>query len=304
MRIVVTGARGFVGRAVLPLLLKMGHDVIAITSKSYNDVSKDVEWVQADLLDQVSVIRVMQQTRPEALLHLAWYTEHGKFWEAAENFEWALASIRLLDAMRAAGGRRIVIGGTCAEYDWSEGVCIEDQTQIAPHSVYGKAKDLTRHYAQAYSKRQDCNGLEVLWGRIFFPYGPGEPEGRLIPSVLKSLRGNDIVRCSHGKQMRDFIHVEDVASALVYLLTSDVNDGLGGIYNIASGEAQSVSGVINMLANYFPHHKTIEFGAVPSPSGDPPLVVGNIDKLLKMGWRPIVSMESGIRRYVEDRSTP
>ena len=169
MRIIVTGARGFVGRAVMPLLLEQGHEIIAVTNNAAPAKSSGVEWLQLDLLDHEKVRGALKAAKPEALLHLAWYTEHGRFWGAAENFEWALASIRLLEAFREAGGRRVLMGGTCAEYDWSDGLCIEDQTPTIPKSVYGKAKDLTRHYAQAYCQKPECADLEFLWGRIFFP---------------------------------------------------------------------------------------------------------------------------------------
>lgn len=299
MRIVVTGGRGFVGRAVLPLLLEQGHHVMATTSRTAPDDGSGIEWLPVDLLDEDSIKAVMHRARPDALLHLAWYTEHGRFWAAPENFEWALASIRLLHAFRAAGGRRVLMGGTCAEYDWSSGMCIEDQSPLVPHSIYGKAKDLTRHYAQSYCQRPEGADLEFLWGRIFFPYGPGEPEGRLFPSVIRALQHDEAVKCSHGQQMRDFIHVDDVASALVYLLTTQAPHGEAGIYNIASGQAQRLARVIEELASYFPHHQPIEFGAIAVPADDPPVIVGNIEKLSRLGWQPSVQIHEGIHRYVD-----
>ena len=99
--------------------------------------------------------------------------------------------------------------------------------------------------------------------------------------------------------MRDFIHVDDVASALVHLLTSNAPHGQAGLYNIASGEAQRLATMIEALAAYFPKHRPIEFGAIAVPPDDPALIQGSIKKLSALGWKPSVSIQDGIRRYVE-----
>ena len=121
----------------------------------------------------------------------------------------------------------------------------------------------------------------------------------LFPSVLRALRHDETVKCSHGQQLRDFIHVDDVASALVHLLTSNAPHGQAGLYNIASGEAQRLATMIEALAAYFPKHRPIEFGAIAVPPDDPALIQGSIKKLSALGWKPSVSIQDGIRRYVE-----
>lgn len=291
MKVLVTGARGYIGRHVLPLLVEGGHEVHAVSSRECSGPS-GVHWLRADLLQPGDVDMTLERVRPEVLIHLAWYARHGSFWSAKENFSWAAATATLLDAFRRVGGRRVLVSGTCAEYDWSYGYCVEDSTPTAPHTLYGKCKDSTCEFTQAYCQDK---GLEYAWCRVFFPYGPGEPLGRLLPSVLNALRQGKPVRCSHGRQFRDFMHVEDVASALVHLALCTRQSG---VFNIASGEPVRLSTVIELCASHFENPAPIEYGAVPVPAGDPPMLVGSAEKLAATGWCSQITLQEGIASYV------
>lgn len=293
MRIVVTGANGYIGRHVLPLLKAQGYEVLALSNRVRPSDEAGVCWREVDLLDAGASRQTLLEFRPEKLLHLAWYAEHGKFWTAPENFAWMQATSTLLEAFRDAGGRRVVMAGTCAEYDWSYGYCVEDQTPLAPRTLYGKCKDATRQFAEDFCQKHD---LEWVWARIFFPYGPGEPEARLLPSVLRSLCLGQPVKCSHGRQFRDFVHVSDAAAALTHLLVSSEQNGA---FNIASGEPMRLGALVELCASHFAQAKPIAFGAVPVPADDPLLLVGCADKLLGCGWRPQVSIHEGVARYVK-----
>lgn len=86
--------------------------------------------------------------------------------------------------------------------------------------------------------------MSAAWGRIFHLFGPHEPPGRLVPAVVMALLKGEPARCTHGRQIRDFLHVEDVAAAFVALLTSDVR----GTVNIGSGEPISLRHLVTRLA--------------------------------------------------------
>jgi nucleoside-diphosphate-sugar epimerase len=253
-----------------------------------------VEWIQANLLERTDIENFMRSSRPEGIIHLAWYAGHGFFWNAAENFAWCKATADLLESFRDIGGLRVVMGGSCAEYDWSYGLYTEDNTPTIPRTIYGKCKDVTRQYAQKFC--QD-NGLDFVWGRIFFPYGPGEPKQRLLPSVLSALNSRKTVECSHGFQFRDFIHVSDAASALVHLLTVVKEIG---IFNIGSGVPMQLRSVVKLCANQFDYSPVINFGAVQVPGDDPPVLVANMKKLHATGWKTTVAIEQGIDDYLKN----
>lgn len=97
--------------------------------------------------------------------HLAWYAEHGKYWDSPLNLRWTEATVRLVEAFCMAGGQQVVISGTCAEYDWTHGYCREDCTPIDPATLYGIAKDATRRLVMAI-----CGQYQVpcAWGAGFF----------------------------------------------------------------------------------------------------------------------------------------
>ncbi|WNO03718.1 NAD-dependent epimerase/dehydratase family protein [Rhodoferax mekongensis] len=290
MKILVTGASGYLGRYILPLLKAAGHEVHAVSS---HDRAGDagVPWEPCDLLAPGQARQLLDRVRPEALIHLAWYAKHGSFWTARENLAWADATAHLLEAFRVSGGRRVVLAGTCAEYDWSQGYCVEDRTPTNPRTLYGKCKDATRQFVQTYCEE---SGLSYAWGRVFFPYGVGEPAGRLLPSVLRALHQSEPVRCTHGRQFRDFLHVSDVAAALVHLA---VGTAESGVFNIASGQPVRLGTVVELCASHFERAEPLQLGAIPVPADDPPMLVGSADKLMATGWRPRVTLEEGIAGY-------
>ena len=294
MKILVTGASGFVGRYVLECLLAQGHEVIALTSHA-SALPQDsaAQWVQVNLLDPTQLTPMMQKVQPQGLIHLAWFAKHGLFWQAADNFDWCSATAHLLRAFHAAGGKKIVIAGTCAEYDGAHGVMSEDSTPTHAASVYGKCKDVTRQYVQQYCQE---NGLDWVWGRVFFPYGPGEPAMKFIPSVLHALAQSQPVACSHGQQLRDYLHVSDVASALVHLL---LHMQTQGVFNIGSGQATRLMDMVNICTQSFDSPSPVQFGAVKVSADEPPLIVADTSKLKATGWQPAVSLQDGLAAYAE-----
>ena len=294
-RILVTGASGFVGRHVLPILSALGHQVIAVGTRREIEGADKVIWLRADLLDETQCRAVAREAEAHVLLHLAWYTAPRKYWTALENFDWVRATLVLLDAFANQGGKRAVCAGTCAEYDWGHGYCTEDITPLAPRTIYGTCKNTARQLAQSYC---GASGLELVWGRIFFPYGTGEDEAKLIPSVIGSLVDGATVRCSHGQQYRDFIHVKDVAYAFAHLACGT---DATGMFNICSGQPIRIAEIVNRCVELVRPGAIPAFGTVPVPSDDPPFLVGNNARLVSAGWQPRISLKDGITAYVAQK---
>lgn len=291
-RVLLTGARGFIGVLALQRLTAEGHDVHAVMTDAPFPPGGGVTWHRADLLDADETRELVARVRPERLLHLAWYTEHGRYWRAPENLAWVAATLRLLDAFHAAGGSRAVLAGTCAEYDWAVSPLREDSTPLAPVSLYGTAKHATRLVAQAWAAEV---GLELAWGRIFFVYGPGEAPERLVPSVARALLQGREAPTTAGEQVRDFLYVGDVAAAFVALLDSDVT----GAVNIASGEGIAVGALVAEVARAVGRHELLRAGAVPMRPGDPAELVGDARRLREeVGFTPAVGVAEGVANAV------
>lgn len=292
-RVLLTGARGFVGRQCVPLLIERGYEVHAVSSKAPAENIAGVEWHRADLLDSVHVAELLAQTRPTHLLHLAWYAVPGKYWTSLENLRWVRASLDLLQAFAQHGGRRVVVAGTCAEYDWRYGYCSEKVTPLEPSTLYGTCKHSLRLMLDALAVQSE---LSAAWGRIFFVYGPHEYPERLIASVIRSLLGDQVARCSHGNQIRDFLYVSDVAEACVCLLESDVI----GPVNIASGRPVALREVIFEIARKLNREDLIRLNAVPAAPNEPPLLVADVKRLTEeVGWKPKYELNEGLGSTIE-----
>lgn len=288
-RVLLTGARGFVGGPCLDLLVRQGHEVHAVSSQPVSRSGSSATWHQVDLLHAAETRGLLEAIRPELLLHLAWITEHGRYWTAEENHDWVAGSLALAESFVAVGGRRMLTAGTCAEYDWTRpGPYAESEPGGPPATIYGRCKQQLRQGLEALADR---SRLSQAWGRIFSPYGPGEAPQRFIPSVIGSLLRGEPARMSSGRQLRDFLHVSDVAAALVSLLESPVT----GPVNIGSGVGVPMVDVARRLAERLKAPHLLQVGALPDRPGEPDQLVADVGRLRdEVGFTASCSLDDGL----------
>jgi nucleoside-diphosphate-sugar epimerase len=279
----LTGATGFVGRHTLDALAQAGHDVHAVARRR-GPALTGVTWHEADLLAGCEVVG---EVEPEILVHLAWYAEHGKFWSSPENVRWVEASLALLRAFAAAGGRRAVLAGTCAEYEWSREVYPEDAIK-RPATLYGAAKHGLHTIATAFAEEA---GLSLAWGRLFFLYGPYEAPERFIPSLVRHLLADEPTPMTAGTQRRDFLHAADAGAAFAALTESNVT----GSVNVASGRAVILRELAQQIAQRVGRGELLQIGALPMPMGESPALVADVSRLRdEVGWKPKIGLEDGL----------
>jgi nucleoside-diphosphate-sugar epimerase len=291
-RVLVTGARGFIGGRAIALLAERGHEVHAV-SRSPGPPTDRITWHTADLLDAAATTILARTVNATHLLHLAWYAVPGLFWTSPENDRWVPATDQLLAAFLACGGERAVMAGTCAEYRWDGEPLDERRSAIDPATPYGRCKDTAR---RAATRLVEDRGSSLAWGRIFFLYGPGEHPNRLVSSVACALLRGERVATSDGTQERDFLHVDDVAGAFVRLIESDVQ----GPVNVASGEPVSVKDVVTAVAEAAGGLDRVDFGALPKRAGEPALIVGTTNRLRdEVGFRPQIGLADGLSATVD-----
>jgi nucleoside-diphosphate-sugar epimerase len=293
-RVLLTGASGFVGRHCLPALLARGYQVHAVTSRKHAPTPElsGVRWHAGDLLDREQISALLSDARPTHLLHCAWYAVPGKYWTAAENFRWVEAGMHLLRAFADQGGQRVVGVGSCAEYDWRDGHCSELSTSLNPATTYGVCKHAFQLLLTAFSKHA---GLSAAWGRLFFLFGPHEPRERLVASAIRSILLEEPATCTHGRQIRDFLYVQDAADALVALLDSDV---LGPV-NIASGAPVAVSAVVQEIADQLQRPNLVQLGAIPAYENEPPALVAEVARLRdEVRWSPRYDLPGGLAETI------
>jgi len=286
-RTLVTGAGGFIGRHVVPLLVARGHAVHAVVRRPTR-FDPGVRVHEIDLRDRAASRALLELVRPTALLHLAWIVTPGVFWASPDNLDWVAASLTLARDFAACGGSRAVFAGTCAEYDWSESVLDEASTKLRPRTLYGAAKNGLQNLLAAAAP---ALGLSLAWGRVFFLYGPGEAKGRLVPDVIDALLEGRPAPCGPGTQLRDVMHVADVARAFVALLESDV----AGPVNIASGTCRPLRDLILPIGEILGRPDLIRLGARPMPP-DEPAELRAVTTILRdrVGFRPCHGLEAGL----------
>ena len=158
-RVLVTGATGFIGRHSLAGLLAADYEVHAVTLEPPLVDPSSVVWHRADLLDTHHIPDLLATVRPSHLLHFAWYATPGRYWIAPENLQWVQASLGLLQAFTHAGGRRVVMAGTCAEYDWNYGFCSEAITPLAPRTLYGVCKHALQMMLTSYARDKQLSSV-------------------------------------------------------------------------------------------------------------------------------------------------
>ena len=288
-RVLLTGASGFIGRHCLAPLCAAGYEVHAVSSRERSTERPEAQWHRADLLDKSQLDELVTRIKPTHLLHFAWYAVPGKYPSSPENLRWCQCTLELLHSFADNGGKRAVFAGTCFEYDSRYGFCNEELTPSRPSTFYGVCKNSTREVVAGFSRQF---GISSAWGRIFYLFGPHESEARLVPATILALLRGQNVPCSHGRQVRDFLHVEDTASAFVSLLQSEVE----GTVNIASGEPITIRSLLEQIAGLLNSQNRVKFGAIAAAPNDPPLLVADTRRLREeVGWQPKSRLQEGLK---------
>ena len=298
LRVLVTGAAGFIGRHVVAALEREKHEIFAAVRgasriKSSGAGLSRAQVVEMDLESDAEVRGAIERVSPEIAIHLAWYAVPGVYWTSRENLECVIGGLRLARALADCGCKRLVAAGSCAEYEWKSGVLSEEGTPLAPRTLYGACKCALRQMLERFCAQAS---MELAWTRLFYLYGPGEKQERLVPSVILPLLRGETARCTRGEQARDFLYVEDAAEALVAVAISD----FAGAVNIGSGEPVKVKTVVETIARVLGRGERVAFGALPENPGDPPKLIADVQRLNRdVGWKASRTLEEGLAKTVD-----
>ncbi|EEM47067.1 CDP-4-dehydro-6-deoxy-D-gulose 4-reductase [Bacillus thuringiensis serovar pakistani str. T13001] len=244
------------------------------------------------MLRDDEVKQFISDVQPSHLIHLAWEAVPPACYVSINNYYWLKSSISLIQHFTTCGGKRVVVAGTGAEYEWFNGVLFEDSPLLSYKTPYSLCKNALHSWLETYAQQ---TGLSMCWGRIFHMYGPHEQGNRLVSNIITSLLKNEEALCTHGKQSRDFLHVSDVADALVTVL----EHGVTGTINIASGQSVQIKELTSIIAKKIGKEHLIKLDAIPF-SKDEPLFVGvSVERLkTEVNWKPTYDLNTGIEETI------
>jgi nucleoside-diphosphate-sugar epimerase len=304
MRILLTGATGFIGSQVARVLAEGGDEVHALVRPEskllarLDDIREKVRIVSGDLSRVDDLSDKLARVEADACIHMAWYVAPGEYLTSPRNTEFLASSIRLATIMADSGCKRFVGAGTNFEYANDAG-WLSEESPTRPNSLYAASKLALFHVLEQMAILRD---IRFAWARIFYQYGPEESEKRLVPAVILPLLRGQEARVTAGEQVRDFLHVSDVARAIVAIAKSD----LRGAVNVASGKPITVRDMCLTIeeivregagggdAGGGEKRGRLALGAIPYRQGDPMFVCANVGKLRSVGFTPRFDLRAGL----------
>jgi nucleoside-diphosphate-sugar epimerase len=298
MRVLITGAAGFIGSQLTRLLVQEGAEVYALLRPQADpwrirDLLPNLQVVEGDLLHpEQAWLDSLGSIHPDSCFHFAWYAEPGIFLTSPLNLQYLSASLALAEGLAKAGCHKLVMAGSFSEYDQDLGY-LSENSALKPNTPYGATKVALY---QVLSLWAPAAGVEILWPRIFSVYGPGEHEKRFVPAVILAALRGEVTRLTPGEQLRDYQHVADAAAA-VWAATQK---GMTGPLNIGSGKPVAIGELAMRIGELLGHPELIHLGDLPYREGDPMFVCANTRLLQSStGWKPKFDLQSGLGETIE-----
>ena len=300
MRVIVTGATGFIGSALCKELLENGHEVIAVirpgsTKKEklkfaaeYQNRLQILELALSDIAQLPQMI-----TEADVFYHLAW---NGSAGAEREDFDIQYTNIAYTaEAMRVAvkcGCSKFIGAGSQAEYGVVRGVAKEEETVPHPFMMYGAAKLAAYQMGQVLAKQL---GISFVWPRIYSVYGVGENSGTLVNYVIDSLKNGVTPELSPCENMWNFMYITDCVRALRMLGEREYTEG---IYHVASDDTRLLKEFVEEIRDIVVPGAELEFGIKKSNPERTFWLEPDCKKIENEGIKCKVTFEEGIRRKI------
>ena len=272
MKIVVTGAAGFIGRHVIPLLIAKGHEVTAMVRKNQDNfaINQCYRIVEHEIGQEIGNL-YSKLGEPDTLLHLAWAEVSNC--KSLKHIDIELPThYNFIKQMVNAGVGNICVTGTCYEYGMQSGM-LSEYNEAKPCNPYGYAKDALRKQLQYLKYEHD---FKLTWMRPFYMYGEDQPNNTIYSQLRLAVQRRDTVfNMSGGEQLRDYLHIDDVVTKIAELvyIRKDI-----GIINICSGSPISVRCLVEQWINDRKWDIELNLGHYTYPNYEPLAFWGNTEK--------------------------
>jgi nucleoside-diphosphate-sugar epimerase len=293
VRILVTGATGFIASAFIRRALRAGDEVLALVrSPERAAVTLPAHPALTVLVGTLAEPpwTPIERFGVQTCVHAAWITHPGNYRASSENWQLQAQSIALASGLFERGVRCLVTLGTCEEYVRAAGRLDETRSALGPTSAYARAKHELRLALEARAREA---GACLIWPRIFQPYGLGEHPARLPSLVIRRLRTGEPLTLQTPRALRDWIHVDDVATALLSLVQADA----GGVFNVGTGTGHTVEHVALAIASRLGRADLVSVSAAGCDRADS--FVADATRLRRLGWAPRVDLDTGLAALIE-----
>lgn len=278
-KILVTGGSGFIGTNLIKLLIKKNFDVYVLENEKKIFI-KEEKKLFSSINDIAKVYKFISKIKPDILVHLAW-SKIPNFSPINNKYNFKIQK-RFLKMIEKTEIKKIFISGTCLEYGNSFGK-VKESSIVKNLQSFAYYKDRLRKYCFNILRKK-----KVVWGRVFYVYGKGQKKTSLINLVAKKNK----IYLKEPFTFCDFIHVQDVCSAIIFLINSNYNR----IINISSSFPVSVIDFCLIVKKVLNSKKILiqcnENGKIKGNWGDNFL-------LKKLGWRPVYQLTKGIRESIK-----
>ncbi|NPA53463.1 MAG: NAD(P)-dependent oxidoreductase [Aquificae bacterium] len=297
MKVLITGASGFIGKNFLKKLQNTPYEIVTITRKPFS-LGKEKNY-SLDLKNSQKLKDILEEEKPDTVVHLA--AGGVKYGEGTleDIFKInAFSIINILDILKEINHYpKIIVAGSGFEYSLKNEP-LKETDCLNPLSLYGISKA-----TQSMLLRRYKDDFTIFLLRFFSVYGVGEASHRFFPYIIsETIKGNK-VKLTGCEQIRDFINVEDVSQCLLEFLKKDEEKGFFD-FNVASGKEISLKEAVNIISNLLKKYgfePDIEFGALPYRKDEPMYYVADINKLKNyLNWEPKISLEEGLEKLIQE----
>lgn len=290
LKILVTGANGFIGTHLCQHLCRAGAEVYALSRKLPVTAAADnLNWCQGDLTDIVKVRELFSSIKPDLVFHLAGHPVGIRGLELVlpTFYNNLVATVNLLVAATEVGCGRLILAGSLEEP--------QSHTNLTPSSPYAASKWAASSYTSMF---YELYQLPVVTARIFMVYGPGQQDlKKLVPYVTCSLLQEKAPKLSSGNRPIDWIYVEDLVSGL--LAIAKVADVEGTTVDLGSGNLETIRTVVEHLVNIIGTKTEPLFGALSDRPLEQVRVADTAATYKQIGWKPEISLDKGLASTVD-----